>query len=70
MRANIGPPAKRHLNGVRLRADDGPILNAGLVALCFFRGSGKYCYVTLYFCDFSGGGGGGRPLFPSLDPPM
>ena len=31
--AIIGPPAKRHLNGFRWRADDDPILNAGLVAL-------------------------------------
>ena len=29
----IDPPAKRQLNGVRWRADDGPILNSGLVAL-------------------------------------
>ena len=35
--AVIGPPAKRHLN--RWRADDGQTLNAGLVALIFFRGS-------------------------------
>ena len=27
----------------RWRADDGPILNAGLVALRFFRGSDLYC---------------------------
>ena len=32
-RAIIGPPSKRHLNGVRWRADDGPTLNAGLAAL-------------------------------------
>ena len=38
-RAIIGPPAKRHLNGVRWRADDGPTLNAGSVASSFFRGS-------------------------------
>ena len=28
--AIIGPPAKRHLNGVSLRADNDPTLNAGL----------------------------------------
>ena len=38
--AIIGPPAKRHLNDVPLWADDGPTLDASLVALCFFRGSG------------------------------
>ena len=32
-RAIISPPAKRHLNGASLVCDDGPILNAGLVAL-------------------------------------
>ena len=31
--AIIGPPTERHLNGVSLRADDGPRLNAGFVAL-------------------------------------
>ena len=32
-RAIIGPPPKRHLNGVSLAgADDGPTLNAGFVA--------------------------------------
>ena len=34
-RTIIGPPAKRHLNGVSLAADDGPTMNAGLVALRF-----------------------------------
>ena len=48
------------------RANDGPTLNAGLVALLFFRDLG-----TLYFCDFSGGGGGVRtPYLPPLDPRM
>ena len=31
--AIIGPAAKQHLDGVRWLADDGPTLNAGLVAL-------------------------------------
>ena len=31
--AIIGPPAKCHLMAFRWRADDGPTLNAGLVAL-------------------------------------
>ena len=38
MRAIIGQPAKRHLNDVSL--DGGPTLNAALVALWFYRGSG------------------------------
>ena len=33
-------------------ADDGPILNAGLVALRFFRGSDVHCYKPLYFRNF------------------
>ena len=38
--AIIGLPAKCHQMAFRWRADDGPTLNAGLVALGFFRGSG------------------------------
>ena len=30
--AIFGPPAKRHLNGISLGGDDGPILNVGLNA--------------------------------------
>ena len=35
--------------------------------LCDFSGDqDKYCYETLYFCDFSGGGGGVEPpVLPS-----
>ena len=36
-RAIIGLPAIRHLDGCG-RVDDGPTLNAGLVALLFFQG--------------------------------
>ena len=32
-RAILGPPAKRHLMAFRWRADDGPTLNSGMVAL-------------------------------------
>ena len=39
-RAIIGQLAKRHLMVFRWRADDDPTLNAGLVVLLFFRGSG------------------------------
>ena len=38
------------------RADDGPALNAGLVALRFFRGSGPVLLRYPIFSDLSGGG--------------
>ena len=38
--AIIGPPEKRDSMAFRWRADDGPTLNAGLVALRFFGGYG------------------------------
>ena len=44
----------------RWRADDGPILNAGL-----FWGSGPVLLRNLIFCDFSEGGGRYDPLSPS-----
>ena len=38
--------------------------------LCGFTGdSDQYFYETLFFCDFSGGGGSGPPVSP-LDPHM
>ena len=49
----------------RWRSDDGPTLNAGLVALCFFRGSEPVLLRNPIFCDFSGGSG---PPVPPLDP--
>ena len=55
----IGPPAKCHLMVFHLRAHDGPTLNASLVVLQFFRGSGPVLLEKPKFCDFSGGGGGG-----------
>ena len=54
----------------RWRGDDGPTLNAGLVALCFSGDPDQYCYETQYFCDFSGWGGESGPPVPPLDPPM
>ena len=50
----------------RWRADDGPTLNAGLVA-AIFRGSGSVLLENPIFCDFSGGSG--PPALP-LDPHM
>ena len=38
----------------RWRADDGTTLNAGLVALRFFRGSGPLLLENPIFCGFSG----------------
>ena len=51
----------------RWRANDGTILNAGLVALLFFRGSGPVLLRYPIFCDLSGNP---DPLSPPLDPPM
>ena len=39
----------------RRRADDGPTLNAGLVALQFFRGSGRVLLGNPIVCDFQEG---------------
>ena len=52
----------------RWRADDGPTLNAGLVALLFYRGFGqvllKKPYIFVTFQRVSG------PPVPPLDPHM
>ena len=37
-------------------ADGAPILNAGFVALWFYRGSGSVLLRNPIFCDFQGGG--------------
>ena len=53
------------------RDDDGPTLNAGLVALHFFRGSIPVLLRNpIFFLIFRGGGGGADPLSPPLDPHM
>ena len=68
-----GPTSARKRNAIQMafrwRVDDGPTLNAGLVALCFFRDPDQYCHGTLYFCDFSGGWSR-PPVPPPLDPPV
>ena len=51
-------------------ADDGLTMNAGLVALWLFRGSGLVLIRTLYYCDFSGGVGPDPLSSPFLDPGM
>ena len=65
----------RQRNAIKMafcwRADDDPTLNAGLVALWFFRGSGPVLQrnpIFLWF--FRGGGGVWTPCPPPLDPPM
>ena len=44
---------------IRWRADDDPILNAGLVALSFFRGSRPVLLRNPICLRFLSGGGGG-----------
>ena len=67
-----GPSWARQRNTIemafRWRADDGLTLNAGLVALLFFRDPDQNCKETLYFFCFSGGSR--PPVSPPLDPPM
>ena len=56
----------------RWRADDGPTLNAGLVAFCDFQGVrtsiAKEPYIFVIF-QLGGGGGSGPPV-PPLDSHM
>ena len=54
-RVIIGRPAKRHLMAFRWRADDGPTLNAGLMA-AFYRGSGPVLLENPIFLRFFRGG--------------
>ena len=70
-----GPSSTRQRNAIEMalsmalswRVDNGPLLNAGLVALWIFRGFGSRLLGNPIFCDFSGGS---DPLSPLLDPPM
>ena len=57
--------SKHHLMALGWHADDGPTLNAGLVAFRFSRDTDQYCLETLYFCDVQGGGGP-DPMSPPL----
>ena len=54
-----GPPSARQRNAIsmafRCRADGGPTLNAGLVALWFYWGYGPVLLRNRIFCDFTGG---------------
>ena len=60
-----GPSSARQRNAFRLRADNGPTLNAGLVACDFSGDLDQYCLETLFFVIFKGGGGGRIPCSPS-----
>ena len=59
-----GPSSARQRNTFRWRADNGPTLNAGLVACDFSGDLDQYCFKTLFFMIFKGGGGGPDPLSP------
>ena len=68
----IGLQANAILMAFCWRADNGPKLDAELVALWFFKGIRTSIAKKPYiFVIFRGGGGGGgvRPLVPPLDPP-
>ena len=60
----IGPSAKRLWNGVLL-ACQSPTIECWLGSFVSFRGSGSILLGNPIFCDFSGGGGGSGPLYPS-----
>ena len=67
----MGPPAKRHLNPVFWRGDDGHTLNVGLVQCSFMIFQGILTSIAKkpnIFCDFSGGRC--PDPCPPLDPPM
>ena len=66
-----GPSTTRQRNAIKMafrwRADDGPTLNAGLVA-CDLRVSGPVLLRNpIFFCNFpwGGGGGGAEPPVPT-----
>ena len=67
-RIQIALKAGQHQRHFRWSAKNGPTLNAGLVALWFFRGSEPVMPRNPIICDFSGGGVG--PPVPPLDPRM
>ena len=69
-RAIIGPPAKRHLNGVSLAGRWWPKLNAGMVALWFYRGSGPVLQRNPIFLCFFRGYGSPAPYPPPPPPPF
>ena len=62
--ANIGPPAKRYLNGVSLAGRWWPITECCLVALWFYRGSRPVLLRDPIFLWFFRGGGGAQTHYP------
>ena len=59
-------PFKWHFTGVPMMAQHRMLAPE----LCDFSGDrDKFCEETIYFCDFSGGGGP-DPLSSPLDPPI
>ena len=61
----IGGPSSAHQrNAFRWQADNGPTLNAGLVACDFSGELDQYCLETLFLVIFKGGGGGPDPMSP------
>ena len=68
-RAIIGPPAKRHLNGVSLARRQWPKMKCWLGSLMVFQGIRTSIPKKPYiFCDFPGGRV--RTTVHPLDPPM
>ena len=67
-RAAIGPPAKRHWNGISLACRWWPNIQCCLGSFVIFRGSGPLLQRNLYFCYISRGVSG--PPVPPLDPRM
>ena len=67
-RAIIGPPAKRHLNGVSLACRQWLNIECWLKRFVIFRGSGPVLLRNPIFFIFQGGGGGLDPLSPP--PPL
>ena len=67
----MGPPSsvRQGTPAFRWRADDGPTLNTGLVALWFFRGSRPVLLENPIFLWFFKGGGG-HDLLPPPPPPL
>ena len=60
-----GSSSARQRNTIKMafhsRANGGPTLIAGFLALWFFRGSGPVLIRNQIFCNFSGGGSGPSP---------
>ena len=68
IRAIIGPPTKCHLNCVSLACRRWPNIECLLGSFVIFRGSCPVLLIkSIFFCDFSGGGGVRTPCPPSSE---